>query len=133
MICPSSCRAAQIPESILGAVGEPPSSVGVDPVRGGDARSSSSIARSGSITAASRARHRTGSDPELNNRTEQRRQTSEGRSEQLGVGLAVAILLDATLIRVVLLPSMTALPGDRNWYLPTWAARAGAGKFRGAV
>jgi RND superfamily putative drug exporter len=40
--------------------------------------------------------------------------------KQLGVGLAVAILLDATLIRVVLLPSVMVLLGDRNWYLPTW-------------
>jgi uncharacterized membrane protein YdfJ with MMPL/SSD domain len=42
--------------------------------------------------------------------------------KQLGVGLAVAILLDATLIRVVLLPSVMALLGDRNWYLPRWLA-----------
>src|SRR6516164_8390106 len=42
--------------------------------------------------------------------------------KQLGVGLAVAILLDATLIRVVLLPSVMALLGDRNWYLPGWLA-----------
>jgi len=43
--------------------------------------------------------------------------------KQLGVGLAVAILLDATLIRVVLLPSVMVLLGDRNWYLPRWLAR----------
>jgi len=43
--------------------------------------------------------------------------------KQLGVGLAVAILLDATLIRVVLLPSVMALLGERNWYLPRWLAR----------
>ena len=40
--------------------------------------------------------------------------------KQLGVGLAAAILLDATLIRVVLLPSVMVLLGDRNWYLPRW-------------
>src|SRR5262245_66479562 len=40
--------------------------------------------------------------------------------KQLGVGLAVAILLDATLIRVVLLPSVMALLGERNWYRPWW-------------
>jgi RND superfamily putative drug exporter len=40
--------------------------------------------------------------------------------KQLGVGLSAAILLDATLIRVVLLPSLMALMGDRNWYLPRW-------------
>jgi RND superfamily putative drug exporter len=44
--------------------------------------------------------------------------------KQLGVGLAVAILLDATLIRVLLLPSVMALLGDRNWYLPRWLAAA---------
>jgi len=43
--------------------------------------------------------------------------------KQLGVGLAAAILLDATLIRVVLLPSVMVLLGDRNWYLPRWLAR----------
>ena len=42
--------------------------------------------------------------------------------KQLGVGLAVAILLDATLIRVVLLPSVMALLGERNWYVPRWLA-----------
>jgi uncharacterized membrane protein YdfJ with MMPL/SSD domain len=38
--------------------------------------------------------------------------------KQLGVGLAVAILLDATLIRAVLLPATMKLLGDANWYLP---------------
>jgi uncharacterized membrane protein YdfJ with MMPL/SSD domain len=42
--------------------------------------------------------------------------------KQLGVGLAVAILLDATLIRVVLLPAVMALLGERNWYRPRWLA-----------
>jgi RND superfamily putative drug exporter len=37
---------------------------------------------------------------------------------QLGVGLAAAILLDATLIRAVLLPAVMALLGEHNWYLP---------------
>ncbi|EST33103.1 hypothetical protein N566_19660 [Streptomycetaceae bacterium MP113-05] len=40
--------------------------------------------------------------------------------KQLGVGLAVAILLDATLIRGVLLPSVLALLGDRAWREPRW-------------
>jgi uncharacterized membrane protein YdfJ with MMPL/SSD domain len=38
--------------------------------------------------------------------------------KQLGVGLAVAILLDATLVRAILLPATMKLLGDRNWYLP---------------
>jgi RND superfamily putative drug exporter len=38
--------------------------------------------------------------------------------KQLGVGLAVAILLDATLIHAVLLPAVMKLLGDANWYLP---------------
>jgi putative drug exporter of the RND superfamily len=42
--------------------------------------------------------------------------------KQLGVGLAVAIALDATVIRVVLLPAVMALLGDRNWYVPGWLA-----------
>ena len=40
--------------------------------------------------------------------------------KQLGVGLAVAVLLDATLIRGVLLPASMKLLGDWNWYLPRW-------------
>jgi RND superfamily putative drug exporter len=38
--------------------------------------------------------------------------------KQMGVGLAVAVLLDATLVRAVLLPATMKLLGDRNWYLP---------------
>jgi RND superfamily putative drug exporter len=40
--------------------------------------------------------------------------------KQMGVGLAVAVLLDATVIRLLLLPSLMALLGERNWYLPRW-------------
>src|SRR5206468_2144438 len=40
--------------------------------------------------------------------------------KQLGVGLAVAVLLDATIIRGVLLPATMKLLGDANWYLPGW-------------
>jgi RND superfamily putative drug exporter len=38
--------------------------------------------------------------------------------KQMGVGLAVAILIDATIIRAVLLPATMKLLGERNWYLP---------------
>jgi uncharacterized membrane protein YdfJ with MMPL/SSD domain len=38
--------------------------------------------------------------------------------KQMGVGLAVAVLLDATLVRGVLLPASMSLLGDWNWYLP---------------
>ncbi|MFL5522334.1 MAG: MMPL family transporter [Gemmatimonadales bacterium] len=38
--------------------------------------------------------------------------------KQLGVGLAVAVLLDATVVRAVLLPATMKLLGERNWYLP---------------
>jgi len=40
--------------------------------------------------------------------------------KQMGVGLGVAVLIDATLIRAVLLPASMKLLGDRNWYLPSW-------------
>jgi RND superfamily putative drug exporter len=42
--------------------------------------------------------------------------------KQAGVGLAVAVLLDATVIRGVLLPASMKLLGDWNWYLPSWLA-----------
>ena len=40
--------------------------------------------------------------------------------KQFGVGLAVAILLDATIVRAVLLPASMKLLGGWNWYLPSW-------------
>ncbi len=40
--------------------------------------------------------------------------------KQFGVGLSVAILIDATIVRAVLLPASMKLLGDWNWYLPTW-------------
>ncbi|WP_433210047.1 MMPL family transporter [Dactylosporangium sp. CS-047395] len=40
--------------------------------------------------------------------------------KQLGVGLAAAILLDATIIRAVVLPSLMTLLGDANWWAPRW-------------
>ena len=42
--------------------------------------------------------------------------------KQMGVGLATAILIDATIIRGVLLPASMKLLGDWNWYLPSWLA-----------
>ena len=40
--------------------------------------------------------------------------------KEMGIGLAVAVLIDATIIRAVLLPATMKLLGDRNWYLPSW-------------
>jgi RND superfamily putative drug exporter len=42
--------------------------------------------------------------------------------KEMGVGLAVAVLLDATVVRAVLLPATMTLLGQRNWYLPRWLA-----------
>jgi uncharacterized membrane protein YdfJ with MMPL/SSD domain len=40
--------------------------------------------------------------------------------QQMGFGLAVAVLIDATIVRAVLLPAAMKLLGEWNWYLPTW-------------
>ncbi|HZR95415.1 MAG TPA: MMPL family transporter [Gaiellaceae bacterium] len=40
--------------------------------------------------------------------------------KQMGVGLALAVLIDATVIRGVLLPAAMKLLGERNWYMPAW-------------
>ena len=40
--------------------------------------------------------------------------------KEMGLGLAVAVLIDATIIRGVLLPASMKLLGDWNWYLPRW-------------
>ena len=44
--------------------------------------------------------------------------------QQMGFGLGVAVLLDATIVRSILVPSAMALLGDRNWYLPKLAPLA---------
>jgi RND superfamily putative drug exporter len=43
---------------------------------------------------------------------------------QLGVGLTVAILLDATVVRIVLLPALMLIIGERVWRLPKWLDKA---------
>ena len=40
--------------------------------------------------------------------------------KEMGIGLAVAVLIDATIVRAVLLPAAMKLLGDWNWYLPRW-------------
>ena len=40
--------------------------------------------------------------------------------QQMGFGLAIAVFLDATVVRIVLVPASMELLGDRNWYLPRW-------------
>jgi uncharacterized membrane protein YdfJ with MMPL/SSD domain len=55
--------------------------------------------------------------------------------KQFGVGLAAAVLIDATIIRGVLLPASMTLLGDWNWYLPRWLEwlpRIGIGERVGA-
>jgi putative drug exporter of the RND superfamily len=42
--------------------------------------------------------------------------------KMLGVGLAAAVLIDATVVRGVILPAALAVLGDRAWYLPPWLA-----------
>ena len=45
---------------------------------------------------------------------------SLGPLQQMGFGLAVAVFMDATIVRVFLVPASMRLLGDRNWYLPSW-------------
>jgi RND superfamily putative drug exporter len=40
--------------------------------------------------------------------------------QQMGFGLAVAVFLDATVVRSILVPASMQLLGARNWYLPSW-------------
>jgi uncharacterized membrane protein YdfJ with MMPL/SSD domain len=40
--------------------------------------------------------------------------------KEMGIGLAAAVLIDATIVRAVLLPATMKLLGDWNWYLPKW-------------
>jgi RND superfamily putative drug exporter len=40
-----------------------------------------------------------------------------------GLGLAIAVLIDATIVRMLLVPATMELLGDRNWWLPRWLDR----------
>ena len=42
--------------------------------------------------------------------------------QQIGFGLAVAIALDATVVRTMVMPALMTLLGRWNWYLPRWLA-----------
>jgi RND superfamily putative drug exporter len=46
-----------------------------------------------------------------------------GVVKEFGLGLAAAILIDATLVRMVLVPATMEVLGEANWYLPGWLAR----------
>jgi hypothetical protein len=46
-----------------------------------------------------------------------------------GMGLAVAILIDATIVRIVLVPATMELLGDRNWWFPRWLRWVLGGSF----
>jgi uncharacterized membrane protein YdfJ with MMPL/SSD domain len=52
--------------------------------------------------------------------------------KQFGVGLAAAVLIDATIVRAVLLPATMKLLGDWNWYLPRWLRWLPTMKLEGA-
>ena len=43
--------------------------------------------------------------------------------KMIGFGMAVAIFLDATLVRMILVPATMSLLGERNWWLPAWLDR----------
>jgi len=42
--------------------------------------------------------------------------------QEMGFGIAVALAIDATLVRLLLIPAAMRLLGERNWYLPRWLA-----------
>ena len=47
----------------------------------------------------------------------------ERTTKMMGTGLALAILFDATIVRMLLVPATMELLGDRNWWLPGWLDR----------
>jgi RND superfamily putative drug exporter len=50
--------------------------------------------------------------------------SAEVYTKLIGIGLAAAVLIDATVIRMVLVPAVMQLLGDRNWWLPRWLDRS---------
>jgi len=43
--------------------------------------------------------------------------------KMFGIGMASAVLIDATIVRGILMPAAMALLGERTWYLPRWLPR----------
>jgi len=43
--------------------------------------------------------------------------------KQFGIGLAVAVILDATIVRCLLVPALMIKVGSANWYMPNWLER----------
>jgi RND superfamily putative drug exporter len=41
----------------------------------------------------------------------------------IGIGMAAAVVIDATIIRLVLVPATMELLGDKNWWMPAWLDR----------
>src|SRR5213593_250709 len=58
---------------------------------------------------------------------------SQVSTKEIGIGLAVAVLLDATIVRAVLLPASMKLLGDWNWWLPKRLAWLPRTSHEGAV
>ena len=52
--------------------------------------------------------------------------------QQMGIGLAAAVLIDATLIRAVLLPPAMVLLGEANWWFPSRARRGSSARIAAA-
>jgi len=44
--------------------------------------------------------------------------------KEIGIGLAVGILLDSTIVRVVMVPATMRLAGAANWWMPAWLKRS---------
>ena len=53
--------------------------------------------------------------------------------KMIGIGLAAAVLIDATVVRRVLLPAALALLGERSWYLPRWLNWLPGGRSAAAI
>jgi RND superfamily putative drug exporter len=51
--------------------------------------------------------------------------------QEMGFGLAIAVLIDATIVRSVMVPSTMELLGDWNWYLPRWLQWLPVVRFEG--
>jgi RND superfamily putative drug exporter len=49
--------------------------------------------------------------------------SGEVYTKLIGIGLAAAVLIDATVVRMVLVPAVMQLLGERNWWLPRWLDR----------
>jgi hypothetical protein len=113
-----------VARGLIAAVGDPPSAVpSGDAVRSTALRAASIGARFCVGDCACRTVTEKPHEGSRDRAAGREARERDDRRRVFGIGLAFAVLIDATIVRVVLVPAAMVLVGDANWWLPSWLDR----------